>query len=78
MEEHNQPNNEEQANANKTLPENVLRKTRTEQKWFVYCNINVSFIFIRRIFIYTHKNCFSFTCFFFNNYFLLSAKKQKS
>lgn len=24
MAEHNQPNNEEQANANKTLPENVL------------------------------------------------------
>ena len=24
MEEHNQPNNKEQANANKTLPENVL------------------------------------------------------
>ena len=32
MEEHNQPNNKEQANANETLPENVLLEKQEQNK----------------------------------------------
>lgn len=53
MEEHNQHNNEEQANADKTLPENVSLEQQNKNGLFIL--ISILLLFLSGIFLFIHE-----------------------
>lgn len=54
MEEHNQPNNKEQANANRTLPENVLLEKPEQNKNGLFIVISMFLLFLSGVFLFIH------------------------
>ena len=53
MEEHNQHNNEEQANADKTLPENVSLEQQNKNGLFIL--ISILLLFLSGIFLFIRR-----------------------